>query len=114
MKSLWCWVIAIGFSASTFAAVEAESRVGTRIADFTLHDFLGTKHSLGDLRDKKAVVIAFLGVECPLAKLYGSRLAELAAKYEPQGVAFIGIDPNQQDTPPAAGGPQSAMKALSK
>jgi len=98
MKSLWCWVIAVGFSASTFAAVGAESRVGTRIADFTLHDFLGTKHSLGDLRDKKAVVIAFLGVECPLAKLYGSRLAELAAKYEPQGVAFIGIDANQQDT----------------
>ena len=98
MKSLWCWVIAVGLSANTVAAVGADSRVGTRIADFTLHDFLGTKHSLGDSRDKKAVVIAFLGVECPLAKQYGSRLAELAAKYEPQGVAFIGIDANQQDT----------------
>ena len=98
MKSLWCWVIAVGLSANTVAAVGADSRVGTKIADFTLHDFLGTKHSLGDWRDKKAVVVAFLGVECPLAKQYGARLAELAAKYEPQGVAFVGINANQQDS----------------
>ena len=79
------------------SASAAESRVGAQVDDFTLHDYLGTKHSLSDWQNKKAIVIAFLGVECPVARHYGSRLAELAAKYEPQGVAFVGIDANQQD-----------------
>jgi peroxiredoxin len=50
------------------------------------------------LAGKKAVVVVFLGTECPLAKLYAGRLAELAAKYEPRGVAFFGINANQQDS----------------
>ena len=32
--------------------------------------------------------LVFFGTECPLAKLYAPRLAELAAKYEPRGVGF--------------------------
>ena len=42
--------------------------------------------------------MAFLGTECPLAGFYGRRLAELAAEYGPRGVAFVGIDSNQQDS----------------
>src|SRR5690606_15291927 len=44
------------------------------------------------------VIVVFLGTECPLAKLYGRRLAEIAAEYEPRGVQFVGIDSNVQDT----------------
>src|SRR6185312_1461922 len=44
-------------------------------------------------------VVVFLGVECPLAKLYAGRLAELAAQFGPQGVQFLGFDPNAQDSP---------------
>ncbi len=98
MKSLQYWAIAVGLLASAVDVEAAETPLGTEIRDFTLHDYLGTKHSLADRRDKKVVVIAFLGVECPLAKHYGSRLAELATKYQPQGVAFMGIDANQQDS----------------
>ena len=47
----------------------------------------------------KAVVIAFLGTECPLASLHAPRLAELARAYEKKGVAFFGVDSNQQDAP---------------
>lgn len=43
-------------------------------------------------------VICFLGTECPLARLYAPRLAELAAEFEPQGVRFIGIDSNRHDS----------------
>jgi peroxiredoxin len=98
MKSICYRLIVLVLLANGLAARGAEAPVGRAIADFTLHDYLGAKHSLGDWRDKKAVVIAFLGIECPLAKQYGSRLAELATKYEPQGVAFVGIDANQQDS----------------
>ena len=66
---------------------------------FKLQDFRGAWHALEDTREKKLVVIAFLGTECPLASLYAPRLAELARAYEKQGVAFFGVDSNQQDAP---------------
>src|SRR5688572_29764388 len=83
---------------ATPIVAEGPVPLGRQMDDFQLDDYLGTQHSLNELAGKKAVVIAFLGVECPLAKLYGPRLAELAAEYEPQGVAFLGIDSNRQDT----------------
>jgi peroxiredoxin len=98
MKSICFGAMLTGLLAVTFAVDGSESRVGRTIADFTLHDYLGAKHSLGEWRDKKAVVVVFLGVECPLAKQYGPRLAELASKYASQGVVVVGIDANQQDS----------------
>jgi peroxiredoxin len=72
--------------------------VGSVVEDFTRRDPAGVERSLAKLAEgKKAVVLAFVGIECPLAKLYAPRLAELARKYEAQGVAFVGIDPNHQD-----------------
>ncbi|MEX2111823.1 MAG: redoxin domain-containing protein [Pirellulales bacterium] len=71
--------------------------IGKKIDAFAMQDFRGKAHSLADLKDKKLVVVAFLGVECPLSKLYAPRLVELAAKYETQGVAFVAVDPNRQD-----------------
>jgi len=98
MKWLFTVTVAAGLLVGAVALSGAETRVGAKIDDFTLHDYVGAKHSLSDWQNKQAVVIAFLGVECPVAKQYGSRLAELAAMYEPKGVAFVGIDANQQDT----------------
>jgi peroxiredoxin len=80
------------------ADLPAKNPVGQQLPKFELRDYLGAAHSSDEWVQKKAVVVAFLGVECPLAKQYGSRLAELAAKYEPQGVVFVGIDANQQDS----------------
>ena len=67
------------------------------VENFTLNDFHGKPYSLADFKDKKVVVLAFLGTECPLAKLYGPRLAELDRKYAPQGVQFLGVNANRQD-----------------
>jgi peroxiredoxin len=83
---------------SLTARGEEDSGVGVKIGEFKLQDHLGARRSLSEWRERKAVVVAFLGVECPLAKLYGPRLAELSRKYEPQGVQFLGINANQQDT----------------
>jgi peroxiredoxin len=79
-------------------AVSAAAPIGRTIDDFALHDYLGAKYSLADWPDKKALVIVFLGTECPLVKLYGPRLAEMATKYADDGVQFIGINSNQQDS----------------
>ena len=59
----------------------ADSPLGRQVENFQLQDYRGKEHALTDYRDSKLVVIAFLGTECPLAKLYGPRLAKLAADY---------------------------------
>src|SRR5580704_12619471 len=77
-------------------AAEPKSVVGQKLANFTLKDFRGQPHSLEEAKNK-IVVLAFLGTECPLCKLYAPRLAELAKEYESRGVMFWGLDSNRQD-----------------
>jgi peroxiredoxin len=82
-----------------FAAVEApHSSLGRTVGDFALNDPTGAKRSLAEWKDRPVLVVVFLGTECPLAKLYGRRLAELDAKYAGGGVQIIGVNSNQQDT----------------
>jgi peroxiredoxin len=70
-----------------------------KVEKFTLPDMHGKDRSFDTLTaDKKLVVVAFLGVDCPLARLYAPRLEELNAEFAKQGVAFIGIDANHQDS----------------
>ncbi len=83
---------------STLLAEPTESLVGKSVDNFKLQDFRGKQVQLEDVRDQKLVVLAFLGTECPLAKLYGDRLQKLADEYEAQGVAFYAIMSNQQDS----------------
>lgn len=71
--------------------------LGRHVADFTLRDHRGKTHALRDLTERRLVVVAFLGCSCPLAKRAGPRLAELARRYEPRGVAFLGVNANAQD-----------------
>jgi peroxiredoxin len=78
-------------------------QLGRTIDDFTLQDYLGTEHSLSDFSKTPVIVIAFLGTECPLAKLYAAQLATLSQRYDSQEVAFIGINSNVQDTPTELG-----------
>ncbi len=68
------------------------------VSDFTLSGSRGQQVSLSDFDDRKLVVIAFLGTECPLAKLYGPRLEALQSDYAAKGVAFVGINSNAQDS----------------
>jgi peroxiredoxin len=83
---------------SLCVANEARSPIGNKVADFTLDNCYGKPVSLADFDDRKAIAIVFLGTECPLAKLYGRRLAELQTKYEAQGVVVLGINSNTQDS----------------
>ena len=67
-------------------------------SSFRLKDYRGKLHTLSDFQDSKLVVAIFLGVECPLAKLYAPRLAKLSEEFSSQSVSFIGINSNQQDS----------------
>jgi peroxiredoxin len=87
--------------ATTLAWLPPVDSSQSRPVAFRLQDYRGAWHRLEDLRESKLVVIAFLGTECPLASLYAPKLAELARAYQKKGVAFLGVDANQQDAPSA-------------
>jgi peroxiredoxin/mono/diheme cytochrome c family protein len=80
-----------------------DHRVGKKIDDFVLRDYRGLEHSLAGYRESEIVVVVFLGVECPLVKLYGPRLEELSDRFAERGVKFLGINSNRQDPPTKIG-----------
>lgn len=106
-KLLWIAPLCAALAGSSFASyalaadaepfAEVTPKLGQRVDEFTLQDYRGKEYSLSSDKDAKLVVVAFLGVECPLSKLYAPKLVKLAKDYEAQGVKVIGIDPNRQD-----------------
>ncbi|MBX7166223.1 MAG: redoxin domain-containing protein [Pirellulales bacterium] len=78
-------------------------RVGRQIDDFALTDFRGRTWSLAEFADRPVVVVAVLGNDCPLVKLYARRLVELATEYQGRGVQFLAINANRQDSLNALG-----------
>src|SRR5262245_63811095 len=62
-----------------------KDRVGYRVDDFTLEDTAGKTHALKDYRDRKAIVVVFLGTQCPINNAFLPRLAELHRTYAGKG-----------------------------
>ena len=86
---------------STAAATDkppAKSNIGQTVGSFSLKDYRGKSHSLADFKNRKLLVVAFLGTDCPLAKLYGLRLGKLQREFEAKGVAFVGVNSNCNDS----------------
>ncbi len=93
-----CVIVALSVASVSAAEKTAPSPIGRKLDAFAARDYRGKETSLAEYADKQLLVVAFLGTECPLAKLYGPRLAELSAEYASRGVQFIGIDANRQDS----------------
>ena len=79
-------------------ACATETPLCRTVADFSLRDFRGREHQLSDYAESDIVVLAVLGTECPLVKLYGPRLESLQQEYADRGVTFLGINANVQDS----------------
>lgn len=91
--------VAPAWSAESAASnVPDKSVIGRKLDSFALDDFRGKQHTLADYADQKLLVIAFLGTECPLARLYTPRLNQLAAEFADRGVGFLAVDSNRQDS----------------
>ena len=93
----FCGMFALMIAPAVAAGAEGlaiDRGVGRPVADFKLKDTSGKPASLYGLYGHKAAVLVFTGADCPVGKLYMARLAELAEKYEAQGVAFLAIDSN--------------------
>jgi peroxiredoxin len=98
-KTLFSSLAALAVIVSGSLAVAGDgSPIGKQVDNFSARDFRGKSTSLADFSESKAVAVAFVGTECPLAKLYAPRLVELAAEFKARGVAFVAIDSNRQDS----------------
>src|SRR5689334_11621387 len=69
-----------------------------RMKPFTLPDTAGKPVSPLAAKDRKAFVIVFIGTECPINNAYMPRLIALHREFAEQGVAFVAINSNRQDT----------------
>ena len=47
---------------------------------------------------KGYLVLCFLGIECPLAKLYAPRINSIASEFSERGFRFVAINSNRQDS----------------
>jgi peroxiredoxin len=91
------------YQASISTAVSAADElkltpVGATIGSWELEDFRGKKWASQQFSDSRSVALVFMGTQCPLAKLYASRINALAEEYSKKGVTFVAISPNVQDS----------------
>jgi peroxiredoxin len=75
-----------------------------RVDNFSLRDPADKAVSLVDYKDRKAVVVVFIGTECTVSNAFMPRLAELSREYADRGVQFLAINSNAQDTPARVAG----------
>ncbi len=74
--------------------------VGRRMDAFSLPDLENRPITIEPSDAVNATVVCFLGIECPLAKLYASRLSAMSRALSTKGVRFVAVDSNRQDTLP--------------
>ncbi len=103
MRNLCAWasvaLLVAAIDRWAFAEVAQESSPAPKhVQNFELRDIHGRSYSLDDFKQKRAVVVVFLGTECPLATVYAPRLEQLSERFADRDVAFVGINANQQDS----------------
>ncbi len=65
--------------------------VPRKVDAFSLQGVDGQRHSRDGWRDKRAVVLFFLGAECPVSNGYSPDMRALSARYAERGVACYGV-----------------------
>jgi peroxiredoxin len=73
------------------------AKIGRTISPFSSAAVDNTTFHSADHKEQ-VLVVAFLGVECPLANLYAPSLRALARHYQGKSVAVIAVNSNAQDT----------------
>lgn len=75
--------------------------LGTKAPDFALPDMIsGRVLRLQEMASPRATVVMFLCNHCPYVLHINPEIVRIAAEYEPQGVAFVGISSNDAEAYP--------------
>lgn len=83
--------------AKTPDAGNAQVAIGQQVDEFGFKDIRYLPRTLADFGDKKAYVIMFTTLDCPLARRYLPKLAELDLAYRDQGVQFLAVNVGPND-----------------
>jgi thiol-disulfide isomerase/thioredoxin len=73
-----------------------ELAVGAKAPQFSLVNAVDGKTVSFKPGDGKLSVVVFTCNQCPYAKAFEPRIIELAKQYQPKGVVFYAIDPNDE------------------
>ena len=68
--------------------------IGSPAPDFELPGVDGAIHRLSDYASSPVLVVIFTCNHCPIAQMYETRIAQLAADYKDRGVSVVAIEPN--------------------
>ncbi len=105
VKALPTLVLVIWIAGCTSAPVWAKESefneavsVGEKAPDFSdLPGIDGKKHSLGEYKKAKAVIVVFTCNHCPVAMDYEDRLVALQKEYGKRGVQLVAICANTEE-----------------
>src|SRR5262245_48413276 len=96
-----CFVGCLLISGLLLTGAEEKSKataIDAKVANSkSLRDVRGNLRALHDFKDNKALVLVFLGAECPVSNLYLPELIELEKKYRDKSVQFLAVYPNHKD-----------------
>jgi peroxiredoxin len=88
----------MGLAAASSAQEPSRARVGEKISNLAFKDEKGQIHQLHDLKDKKAIILAFLSFECPVSTSYAQPLSDMAKEFAAHGVVLWGLTTNEDDS----------------
>ncbi|MBM4072217.1 MAG: redoxin domain-containing protein [Planctomycetes bacterium] len=95
-----CWLLNDDAAVSSNNAQRPpkEKALGEKVANTdSLRDVRGNRRSLHGFNGHKAVVLVFLGTECPVANLYLPGLSEIAERFRSRKVQFLGVYANENE-----------------
>lgn len=95
--------LTVSATASRLVANAPEgASVGSTVADFKLPDAgSGKEQALSSLKGKNGAILIFVSTQCPVSNGYNERMEKLAQEMKARGVAVVGINANNGETPDA-------------
>lgn len=103
------WLIALALCAVLASKVSAAekapskegdtspAKIGQKVDNITFKDIRYLPRTLADFGDRKAYVLVFTTLECPVVLRYLPKLKELEAAYRDQGVQFVAVNVGLND-----------------
>lgn len=83
--------------ASTKTADNPAVVIGQKVSEFTFKDIRYLPRKLTDFGDKKAYVIMFTTLDCPIAQKYLPKLKAMDEAYRDKGVQFLAVNVGPSD-----------------
>jgi peroxiredoxin len=77
----------------------SEHGVGRLVPDVKFTDLDGQPGKLSDYHSSHALVIAYTGTSCPIARKYANSLSALEKEFQAKGFSFLFINPTATDSP---------------